>query len=308
MDSEGTLPRFEGTGSQRLAFSDLDQRFELKIRGFIEAAMPPIFNALEKEFSLFQLRQEGIAPIMFYLDFEATPMRAAFGRPIESENKITLRSHIRPNRSGGTESRLIMDMEAELFAFAGRSGEGDLGYEPEKGPRMKAGSVRVLQVLTRPTAPKGERNLSEVPGPLKRLSLHNWEGEFPIIETIHANPEGFVEVTETSVNNFRSVWGLPNTDINQHVNVQEYIRGSEDHLSRHLYGAGLAVALHRINRAQLLFRKPFFPGRPYGILAKLFTKGSETVYLGGFYEVSEEGALAEQPNIVVRMDGIIRES
>jgi hypothetical protein len=97
---------------------------------------------------------------------------------------------------------------------------------------------------------------------------------------------------------------MPNTDINQHVNVQEYIMGGENQLSRMLLGAGLPVERHRISRGRFLFRKPFFPGQEYLIRAKLYRREQFTHMLAGYY-LLEGAAPSSRASTFVVLDGTI---
>jgi hypothetical protein len=127
---------------------------------------------------------------------------------------------------------------------------------------------------------------------------------FPTPELISQVPDGFTAVDLGQWEQFSSVWGLPNTDINQHVNVKEYIFGMENHFTRMLFAARMPVAQNRIAKAHLLFRKPSFPGDMYAIRGKLWTQGQNTVLVGAFHKAGPEGQVDARPSVAVRMEGV----
>jgi hypothetical protein len=127
-------------------------------------------------------------------------------------------------------------------------------------------------VLTKPVAAANERQVTAMPESLRNLKEHAWDQALPSVEGLSQAPAGYQRVDVGTWAQRSDVWGMPNTDINQHVNVQEYIMGGENQFSRVLRGAGLPLETHRISRAQFLFRKPFFPGQEYLIRAQLFRR------------------------------------
>ena len=307
MSEQAPQDYFRNTGQSRLAFNAVDLKFFLKMRSFIEIAMPPMFAHLEREVGMFSLRQKGIAPIMFFLDFHALPLRLSFGRPVETESRISVHRHVSEGKDGTPgRSRLLLDMRADLKAYEGKPTKGGLGYEPDKGELKEAGTARVLQIFTKPMAPRGERDVTEPPEEFRSLNVLPWDEPFPSPELLGDIPSDHEERTTPGWSEDISVWGMPNTDINQHVNVEEYISGLENQFSRLLYGAGLSLPDHRVSAARLLFRKPFFPGQVYGTSGRLFVKGNETLFIGGVHQASPEGKLEDKPNIVARFQGEIR--
>ena len=81
--------------------------------------------------------------------------------------------------------------------------------------------------------------------------------------------------------------------------------GMENHFTRRLHGAGLPVSGHRIARAQLLFRKPFFPGETVRVQGPLLVKGSQTLLIGGYHRLQPDGAPEPRPSVAVRMEGVL---
>jgi hypothetical protein len=295
----------EGRGETRISFEEIDQRYTLKMRAFIKVCMPPIFQDLERRARMFKMRQRGIAPIMFHLVFENTPTPLVFNSRLETEHKVSLRRSVTPDAKapGGETVRLLLEMESRL---TGRPGSGDadtLGFERGAGPPVPAGSMRALHVITRPVAAPGERQVTEVPEELRSLRVRPFDGPLPGPEALAQVAAGFAPVAAGPWEEYTSVWGLPNTDINQHVNVHEYICGMENHFSRLLFAARQPVERHRIARTELIFRKPFFPGDLYRIRGRIWLNGGKTLLVGAFHKAAAEGQVDERPSVAVRMEG-----
>jgi hypothetical protein len=306
--TEAAKPYLEGSGEGRLSFEDIDQQYQLKIRSFVDLCMPPVFSSLERQVDLKTLRDEGIIPIMFFLQFESDPQPLTFFGRVGTAFQVHLRRSVVSGPEGasaGRVERLLFDMHIEV---SGQEGSGDpkaLGGGPRSGRLVPAGRMRGVHVLTRPVAPPGERQVVAVPEQLRGLQEHPWEGPYPSIELLQELPSGFHERETGPWQEFRSVWALHNTDINQHVNVKEYIAGLENHFARMLFGANLPVARHRIARSSLLFRKPFFMGDPFAIRGRLYVDDHHTLLLGGIHSLEPEGGLHPRPSVFARMEGEI---
>jgi hypothetical protein len=301
------LDRIAGSGKVYIGFEEIDLRYRLKMRAFIGACMPPIFADLERQVNMRDLRRQGIASIMFYLRFENTAAPLVFNSRLESRHSVWLRRSVTPDAKarGGKAERLMLDMEAELW---GRRGTGDpraLGTEAPQGEPEMLGRMRGLHVITRPVGPPGERQVTEVPAALRVLKEHPFDEPFPTPERVCEPPAGYAPHAGGPWEQDTTVWGLPNTDINQHVNVKEYIFWVENLFSRLLFSARLPVAEHRIAKAELLFRKPFFPGTMCVLRGKLYTKGQNTVLLATYHPAGPEGQVDERPSVAVRMEGAI---
>ena len=73
-----------------------------------------------------------------------------------------------------------------------------------------------------------------------------------------------------------------------------------------LHGGGLSVADHRVERTEILFRKPAFMGDVHEIRGDLYTNGERTLFLGGFYAVDADGRADTRPSVFARMTGTSR--
>lgn len=290
-------------------FDHLDMRYRLRIRAYVGICMPPIFMSLNKHIRMMDLRKRGVASIMFYLDFTNGNVPVAFGRRITTEHTLGLYRSItdadnQPAREG--TQRLMLVSNSRIMARERTHGHEMLGYDDGSGALVEAGTAEILHVLTRPVSAPGERQVAEVPQELGGLREHSWEKPLPSVDNLGEPPPGFELMDPGPWRERTDVWGLPNTDINQHVNVQEYITGAENQFSRVLHGAGLAVAKHHISRARLVFRKPFFPGQEYIVRSQLYRHDNLTQMQAGFH-LLERGQPAERPSAFVVFDGGIDE-
>ena len=292
------LDALVGEGKTPTGFEQIDMNFNLRMRAYIGICMPSMFAHMERRFSMMQLRRDGIAPVLFYVDFHNTNAPLAFARSLLTNHELKLR------RSAGERGdRLILDSLTRIRGRRQGGGRDSLGYDPDADELVEAGSAHVLHVLTRPAAPPVERRVVAVPEALQGLREHAWTGDMPDIDSVLAVPEGFVEATGGPDCDRDDIWGLPNTDINQHVNVLEYLMGMENQTSRLLNAASLSLTAHRITRCRVLFRKPFFPGQRFILQARLFCKGDQTFVRGGFYGLDGAGQPEARPHVAASITG-----
>lgn len=307
-----------GEDQGRITFEEIDQHYHLKTRSFIRLCMSPVFRDLDRRLDLKALRADGVIPIMFYLQFESYPIPLAFNAKVRTEHSVRLCRAQAPGRDGqpgaGGE-RLLLDMEIAVSAEGGLGDSQALGGGGGTGEMVAAGRMRGVHVMTKLLAAPGERQLIGTPEQLRRLREHPWEEPYPTPALLLSPPEGYLEQDAGEWKRQRSVWGLHNTDINQHVNVLEYITEMEDHCNRMLFGAGLPVERHRIGKLSILFRKPFFKGDPHAMQGRLFTEAAEaaegakstikgrTMMLGGIHRFDPEGGIDPRPSVTARIEG-----
>lgn len=292
-----------GEGKTPTGFEQIDMNFNLRMRAYIGICMPPMFAHMEKRFSMMQLRRDGIAPVLFYVDFRNTNAPLAFARSLLTRHELRLR---RSRDARG--DRLMLDSTTTIEGRRQAGGRDSLGYDPQAGELVAAGSAHVLHVLTRPAAPAAERRVEAVPEPLQGLCEHAWEESLPDAESVREVPAGFEKVAGDELCDYQDVWGLPNTDINQHVNVLEYLMGLENQTTRLLHAAALPVTAHRITRCRVLFRKPFFPGQRYRMQARLYCRERETFVRAAFHGVDEAGRIDQRPHVAASINGVLVES
>lgn len=297
-----------GTGQDHLTFEDIDQLHNLKIRAFIRLCMNPVFTELEREFQVSALRAEGVIPVMFYLRFTAQPAALELMSRVRTEFQVHLRRGAPAAENAAAQStpgasRLLLDMNVDILAAEKHGGSGSLGGGPRSDRLVKAGHFRGLHVITRPLAPRAERHLAVTPERLRKLMEHPLDEPYPTVGLLETPPEGYGALDSGQWGEQRTVWGLQNTDINQHINVLEYMNHLENHFTRLIHGAGQDAANHRTVRTEILFRKPFFRGEPMAMRGQLYVKERHTVMLGGIYPAEPEGGPPPRPSVFARMEG-----
>jgi hypothetical protein len=304
-----TLDAITGGGDTPSQFDHIDMTYRLRIRAYVGICMPPIFLSLNEHLPMMQLRKSGVASIMFYLDFTNGGTPIAFGRRLRTKHSLKLYRSVTDKNNqpapAGTE-RLMFVSDSTITARARSHGNETLGFDDGSGAIVEAGTARILHVLTKPVAPVAERQVVDVPAELHSMKEHRWDQPLPSVEGLSRPPPGYERVDAGKRETRSDVWGMPNTDINQHVNVQEYIMGGENQVSRVLRGAGLPLEKHRIARARFLFRKPFFPGQEYAIQARLFRRDHLTQMQAG-YHLLEGSEPAARASTFVVLDGVIED-
>ena len=304
----GILPQIESKNPARIFFEELDQDYRLKMRAFIKLCMPGAFATLQQQAPLEVLRGQGIVPIMFYLRFGAPDLPLVFGQALQNQHSIRLTRGVPPARPGApAQSRLMVDMEIRLTGRQGSHDPAALGRNTGEGAELEAGTMRALHVLTNPLAKVGARHPGEVPECLRGYQVHDLQGPYPDMASLQQIPQGYVACGGGRWDRMESVWGLQNTDINQHVNVQEYIMGFENLFSCLLHNQGLPLKNHHIQKTEIVFRKPFFPGNRFQLQGQLFLKEGATCMLAGFHGLLPDGGFDPRPATFTVMRGSVRE-
>jgi hypothetical protein len=242
---------------------------------------------------------------MFHLIFENSDVPLILNHPARLDHEVRLRRSLTPQPEGAPLERLLLEMEAQIFAPQGSASPAALGGEVQDGPEVPVGRLFGYQVFTRPVAAAADRQVTGTPEELGELIVHPFDKPFPAPEHLAHVPPGYAPAPEGIFPHLDTVWGLANTDVNQHVNVQEYVFGMENHFARRLHGAGLPQPKHRIARAELLFRKPFFAGDLVRIQGPLYVNGSRTLLIGGYHRLDAAGVPDARPSAAVRMEGVL---
>lgn len=297
-----------GGGQTQASFWELDLHNLLKLKSFVHLGMPHVFRNLNQTFNLFEMRRRGLAPIVYLMDFRSDLVPLAFASQVDTAHEIRLyRYRPTPEEAAGGKARerLLEDIRIDYRGPRSQGSREQLGYDKRKGPPVKLGSGRVLHVFTRPLGAAGERGVVEVPPEMRIMREHAWEGAYPTLERLHELPAGAEDIAAGRWNEYLSVWGLPNTDINQHVNVVEYLMAAENHFTRMLFGAGLDLRAHRMTRLAMIFRKPFFAGDAYAVRGQLYRHGDAKVMNATVHRVTPEGEPEARPSVGMRCEGVV---
>lgn len=296
------MKRIEDSEKTLVHFPNINMNSHLKLETYIELCLPQNFAMLEKHFDLLALRKQGVWPIAYYVKIHNRPQAIGFGHPIYLQHQALLRRHTaEPPQTDKKAERLFYDLSTDVSAHESIGSVENLGMGEPRGSIAPVGNIQMLQIFTKPMAPPDQRRVTEVPQALQQFEETPWHEPFPTYESLQTFPEEFQSVEIASP--FHSVWGLSNTDLNQHVTMTEYMVGLQNHFTRMLFQAEKPVTQHFVHQAEFIFRKPFFPGQCYGIQGKLGFCEEKTIFLGGIYLAEPDGTLAPTPSIFSRMEG-----
>lgn len=306
-DMRGCLYR---KGKESVEVGDLDQNRNLKIRTFVRLVLRVVFNDLQAQLKYREMGERGVVPGQYYQDFENYPRPYGYGSEFETVHRIALCRAIMGEVAEGDgdsqrQGRLIVETRAEFRERVALDRAQFVGFTPPLGDHVMAGRGRVLHVLTRPGAPAGQRQVREVPEELQFLEERDFEGPFPTIDLLAQVEAGFDALVVDETEAPTGIWGVPNSDIFQHVNAREYIFTVENRVTALLAEAGLPLEDHFNTRAQVIFRKPSFVGERYSLRCSLYRRGDDTLALGAFHKVGPEG-IDERPSVFLRFDGMWR--
>lgn len=306
MTENPMIQSVEGRGEARASFPNTDMNSHLKLEAYIEMCLPKNFAIIDKHFDMLTLRRQGFWPLAYYANIQTTPQAIGFSQPVYLTHKTMLRRHVteRPKTETGISEkieRLFYDLQTKVTAHESQRPAESLGMGEPHEKIVHVGKIQMFQIFTKPMASPAERRVTQVPEALKRFQETPWEAPFPTVESLQEFPEDYQQANV--VIPFYSVWGLSNTDPNQHVTMTEYIAGVQNHFTRMLFQAEKSVTAHFVHQAQFIFRKPFFPGQCYGIRGKLGFREEQTILLAGIYLADLQGKLAPQPSVFSRMEG-----
>ena len=302
MDRTEPRDRLEDSAQVMTTFQELDSDYGLKIHSIFHLCLEPLVGLLDRHFDFFAMGRRGIAPITYYLELTSTAIPLALGREVELAITVELFRAERPNREAGhpPEERLLLDQKITLQAFR-RSGSAlELGFDDGSGEPVTAGTFRLIQIFTRPMAPPGARQVSEVPPEFSGLRERSFPEPLMTPEDLWRAPEGFEALEQAPVPGEPRVWGRGNTDINHHVTVTEYLRALENEFVQRLHRLGEPVENHRLERLRCIFRKPSFAGDVFRLEGTPYRRGGETRFHGAVFKEQKPAVFKEQKPGVVK--------
>ena len=291
----------------RVNVGDLDQHRNLKFRAFVQMVLKPVFDELEPKFGFRKMGLRGVAPGQYFQDFRNIPRPLGYGNEFERTHRIGL-SRCVTRETGGDEreprrvERLILETRAEFRAREALGGASSVGFEPPLGDTVAAGRGRVLHILTHPTAPPGQRQVRDVPEELGFLNEHKFGGPFPTVELLQQIDGDFEELALEKIDGPVGIWGLPNSDVFQHVNALEYIYGMENSVTALLAETGLPLERLAAKRSRVIFRKPNFVGESFSVRCRLFRRADEIIALGSYHKIDPGGTRDERPTVLLRFE------
>lgn len=300
------MKKFTGHGESIVTFEEVDLDCTLKMSAYFHLALNPLTEDLERHFSWFAMSRRGVAPLLNYLEQEATGEPLAVGRPLETTHTVEIFRQSREALEPGAlapPDRLLLDQNVTIDAYRRSGSAFDLGADDGSGPRITAGRVRIIQIFTRPHAAAGKRSVTEIPHEFGALEEQPWQEDYPSPESLHRIPEGYAPLASYDQPSEYGVWGRGNTDINHHVTVTEYIRALEHNLYLLAGLAGLPLAHCHLERMRCLFRKPSFAGDGWRIRSTLLRQGEALCLHAELLRVGADGTSEDNAAVVACLDG-----
>lgn len=307
MDQSEPRDRLEDSAQVVTTFQELDSDYALKIHSIFHLCLEPLVGLLDRHFDFFAMSRRGIAPITYFLELTSNGIPLALGRPVELAITVELFRAKRPNRDAGQppEERLLLDQNITLLAFRRSGNAQELGFDDGSGEPVTAGAFRLIQIFTRPMAPSGARQVSEVPPEFRGLREQPFPGTLMTPEELWRIPEGFEALEQAPAPGDPRVWGRGNTDINHHVTVTEYLRALENEFVQRLHRSGEKVGNHRVERLRCIFRKPSFAGDVFRLEGTPYRRGGETRFHGSVFKEQGSGAFEPSPAVTGCLEGRI---
>ena len=261
----------------------VDQNGHLRMRAFLPLCISPLFDRLEEDRIISSLRAQGIERVLYFADFSQFQIAVPDQARLRISHTLKV-YHSRADRDGkpcsAGRDRILWHSLCRISTDA--------------DPITTVGMSKTLHVLTRPTAPPGERMVTVVPEALNHLRVYDWSEDFPVAANLSSSPAPRCYS--------RGVWGTANTDIKGHVNALEYIMGFENQTAFQLDHDGKNVGDYEITRAELLFRRPFMAGEPYTLASQTPHAGSSVVETSlAPSNVNTTSVAPLQPSILGRM-------
>ncbi|MCH8075310.1 MAG: hypothetical protein IIC13_12565 [SAR324 cluster bacterium] len=307
MDRSEPRDKLEDSAQVMTTFQELDSDYGLKIHSIFHLCLEPLVGLLDRHFDFFAMGRRGIAPITYYLELTSNGIPLALGRPVALGITVELFRAKRPGRDAGQppEDRLLLDQNITLQAFR-RSGSAlELGFDDGSGEQVTAGAFRLIQIFTRPMAPRGARQVKEAPPEFAALRERPFPAPLITPEDLWRAPEGFETLEQAPAPGDARVWGRGNTDINHHVTVTEYLRALENEFAQRLHRTGQQVGNHRLERLRCIFRKPSFAGDVFRLEGTPYRRGEETRFHCGVFKEQESGAFETSPAVTGCLEGRI---
>ena len=247
-------------GRMHLRFEDVSQDGRL-----VFAALP---NALESVWrsllasdpaTRFYIPQ-GIKPILSRYILEGRPGPFSAKEPLQAEGASCL--------ARVDDGRLVLGIWADLTGIMGRTvSPTDRADKP-----VLAGRVFAEYVLTRPSAPEGQRRVTSLDFPgAPRITATR---PAPAYDEIASVPVGATPLEpRMGADSVPIVFGLVHTDSNNHVNSLVYLRLFEEAALRRFASLGHSTRVLG-STLDIVYRKPCFAGQTMRVVQQAFEEGA----------------------------------
>jgi hypothetical protein len=226
--------------------------------------------------------EQGIVPILTRAVVEGGGGPVSVNDRLEAEGFQALARSV---DSRGVD-RILFILGADIGGRIGRT----LGPPPANaGERVHVGRVYAEHVFTRLFAPPDARRVTELPDGYDLPRLPDAPLPWRTMEDVLAIPDGAELYDATHVPDVELVFGLDDTDSNQHVNSLVYPARFAEAALRRLAAHGVSAPLFA-RHAELIFRKPCFAGERVRFMLRAFKLGTAWGAVGTLVPASEPNA------------------
>jgi hypothetical protein len=240
----------------KILYEDVCQDGRPRVTAFAHALGPVLWRGLVHAHPLAPaLRQRGIAPILSRFQVQPGSARVVPNQELMGHGGFQL-AHARDD--AGEVNRLIVTMWLSLST---RTDSAD-------GP-PDVGRMFAEHVLTRPLAPREERKVLslDIPDmPAVPAALYPWQPPESVLDV----PAGATALDDhLCPDPAATVFGIDDTDQNQHVNSMVYPRVFIQAALRRFAALGRPAAL-LAREVEISYRKPCFAGQSMRVVLRAF--------------------------------------
>jgi hypothetical protein len=229
----------------------------------------------------------GVRSILTRLTVHSFDHPIRLSRPVEATSGFEL-AHDRD--ASGAVSRLFMNVWCDVRGHRRRS-----RADPAAGAVL-AGQAFAEHTFTRLFAPPDQRRITSLSGIEGYPELPPARYAQPVPSSAAEAPDGATWHGELAADTVDTRFTLDQTDANQHVNSQVYLRLFLDAFQRRLADAGFPAAL-RSRAIDIAYRKPSFVGDRIRAHLRMFTHGGCVGGAGFFAAPGEE----DRPRCYIRV-------
>src|SRR5262245_66370760 len=148
------IEAIETQSERTVDIGDLDSRRNLKFRSMLGLALAPVFRELLPRLRYVEMGRRGITPGQYLQDFTIYPSPNGFGDRFQGAYSVRVCRSI-SEEARGTVERMIVETRAVITGSPALAHSDSLGFEPSLGSPLRAGEVRILHILSRPTTYTG---------------------------------------------------------------------------------------------------------------------------------------------------------
>lgn len=261
-------------GPMSLRFEDVSQDGRLMLMSIPHGLGEVLWREVLARHAIYLgLLADGVIPILSRLVIGSLDAPISIRRSLEADAGFQLAHTV---NAGGEVDRLVLNLWLDVYGECGST----YGTPPARaGERLHVGRVFAEHVFTRLFAGPGERKVLRFEGhglPPVPEARYEWRAA----DALFTLPEGARWLDDELVRDTTAVvFGIGQTDANQHVNSLVYPEIVEAAALRRFHAMGEPSAL--LPRfAELVFRKPSFAGEAVTLATRAFAMGERLGVVG----------------------------